>query len=1079
MSVTEIASSIGEWSITLRDDTPIELLNKLGYFGHIAISASRVDPELAGDALLDDARYVGVLRDRSFGDQNRKIAGAGMAFWLGDEDGKGHTIETLLTFETDTFTSVITDLLPPSIQAGNIAALPGLYSGTHQFESRRSAIDYVCSLYEAEWRIRGGGYLDAGLVEDLYVTEPKTAIIRNKSGKELDYKALPGRARLDSDVQDFTTRVLLLAEGSEATTVTATADILPGLNPYLDLFGNPLKMTRIISESGTSEGNAEARAQLQLNRFTSPRDALKLSTQTYDIHGDVTPGDYVWVYDPDAKLTDNANRLDFYGQEIYPIKLRVFQLTWPVAQGMGVAFRTNDGEWIDLTDYVVWETGDTSVVVGGYNRSLTGAGGSTQDPGSRPIVNSTTPKAPTWNEPFTQGTYQSESDGLTRAQIVLDWNQPLNTDDTVITDGYAYEIRWRTGEIAVWPTSHEDMAEYQHQNLDGAYQSPVPFTLGAWQYTRVSWDDTQFLILDLTPGIPYDFQIRALDTGTPPNYSEWSLMTTVQTRPDTQGPSTPAGVEIVAGSRNAVQVVHTLGRASGGTFNLEADLNHLQIHSGFEPDYLTDPRSIAEGGTLLGKLPANQGMLRGQIPAIGTFQVDELPDKKRWIKVVAVDHFGNESGQSVAVEQTAVLIDSAFISELVVSKVSAGTVTATWIQAGEFKTADDGARVVFAWYGIEVFNINNIKTLDIDSATGSIQMIGRISTGPDGSRVVMGDQGFPTIEFFTVPGGTNRAFINAFDDVDSDIGLGMNSGVSDDGWYRSIVYLRPEAFNFRVAAAEGHPSLADQTAVGSFINFTRDQALLEMRDDDGVGTDGGYILLNRADGSGLSYFGFEQPGNSSIAKSLTVGPERFRFGVGGAARLDVSSFGIATTAVSSYNSDGRALLTVGGSGGGLAAFRYISGEANAILDTNAGAVYVKNFILDHPTDPDRWLVHACTETPEAAVEYSGHVIAGEWGELIEVELPPYFEDATHYENRQVWLQPMLNPEAQLMKWIPRAIPSYPTDGKFVISTDALPGSAICWKVKAVRKDVPQFEVEPLRDDYRRVGSGPYTWLEEN
>lgn len=1079
MAVTEIASASGEWNLTLKDNTPLEVLDQLGYFGHIAISAARVDPVQAGDALLSDARYVGVLRNRTFGDKNKTIKGAGMALWLGDEDNKGHTIELPITFVNSTFSQAIQTLLPASVAVGQIFALPGLYNGTHVFTSRREAIDYVCSFYNAEWRIRGNGQIDAGSIANLYNVNPSTAILRKRSGLELDYKAFSGQAKLDSDVKDFTTRVLLLAEGAEASTVSATASINPALNPFKDLFGNSVVFTRVISETTTAEGNASARAQLQLNRFTSPRDSLKLSTSTYDLKGDIKPGDYVWVYDPDAKLTDLANPIDFYGQEIHPLKLRLFQMTWPIVKGMGVSFRTDTGVWLDLTDYVEWEDSDTDLVVGGYNRSLTGVGGSTQDPGSRPTANSTTPGVVTWNQPFRQGTYQSNEDGLTRAQVVLEWNQPLNTDGSVITDGFAYEICWRTGEIGIWPTRHVDMAVYQHQNLVGNHSSPIPFTTGAFQYTQVSWGNNQFLMLDLTPGIPYDFQIRAIDSGTPPNYGAYSAVAAVQTQPDTASPSTPASPQSVAGSRNAVQIVHTLGKASGGTYNLEADLNHLQIHSGFEPDYLTSNVHVLNGGTLLGKLAANQGMMRGKIPAVGSFQLDDQPDKKRFYKVVAVDNFGNQSSASAPMEQTAELIDSAFISNLTVSRVSAGIVQANWVQAAEFSTAETGARVVFAWYGIEVFNLNNLKTLDIDSATGGISMVGQLSTGVSGSRVVIGTGGFPEIRFFTVPGGeSNTAFINSFDDFDSDIGLGLNSGSTNDLAIRSIVYLRPDNINLVVAAGELHPSFPNQRPIGGFIRLGLDDIRLNVRTGQAdLSNEGGTIVLTRTLGS------FSRVGTglgSNFFQATSDGP---KIGVDGinvfaGRRVAGESWVEAGQWAGFSRSRFRGKLD-GGAGGDNFSVR-VDGNANAILDVDGKvSVFVKNFIINHPEDDDKWLVHSCTETPEAAVEYSGHVIAQEWGELIEVKLPGYFESATLYEHRQVWLQPMLNAEADLMMYMPRAIPSYPREGKFYITTDAQPGSAICWKVKAVRSDVKQFAVEPNKNDHKRMGTGPYTWLEDN
>jgi hypothetical protein len=1074
MSVTEIASAIGEWSVTLKPNTPQSVLNKLGYFGHIAITGARVDPELAGDALLREARYVGVLRDRTFAAEDKQIKGAGMAFWLGDEDDKGEVIETPITFANSSFINAINTLLPDSVTPGVVTNVPGLYSGSHVFVSRRKAIDYVCSLFDAEWRVNGDGTVDAGEIADLYVTEPKAAVLRNRSGLELTYKALKGQAQLEADVKDFTTRVLLLAEGQEATTVSATADINPALNPYKTLFGDPIKLTRIVSEQQTSEGNAQARAQLQLNRFTSPREALKLSTQEYDIKGEVAAGDYVWVYDPEARLINEENPIDFHGQEIWPLKLRVFQISWPVVKGMGVAFRTDDGEWIDLTEYVVWESGTSEITVGGYNRSLTGQGSSTQDPGSRPTENSTIPGQVDWVLPFTQSTYQSEVDGLTRAQVVLAWDQPLNTDNSVISDGGHYEIRYRTSETAVYIPTHEELEQYKHEQLLGTFEQPVAYTQGAWQYALVPWDVNEFLLLDLTPGIPYDFQIRALDTGVPPNVGEWSDNITIQTRPDTLAPSTPAGPSEVAASRNAVQIVHTLGRASGGTYNLESDLNHFEVHEHFTAEYLPSPVPVAEGGTLIGKLPANQGMMRGRIPAVGTFQLDDRPGDARYIKVVAVDHFGNRSEPSEPVAQTAELIDSAFISELTVSKVSAGTVTATWIQAGTFATAETGARVVIAYYGIEVFDIGNFKTLDIDSATGAITMTGTVQSGRVGRRVVLSGSA-NELRFYPEVGETRFAKIYSYipSNYPNDIALELRAVDSDTLDVVARHYMLPD-WNALIVSPTGDGGDLYRTA-GLDVQPERI-----------------YFNTNRITGTAPNF-------NAALICEIELTPQgdinllRTDINGGFTAGLDVTNDGVkihadGTYSFEVYENHVRAERYAGFGGSN---FRGViqnspNGGTFSMRDTNEGDPvmdadgysprYVKNFVIDHPTDSSKYLVHACTETPEAAVEYSGVAEIQNWE--AEVILPEYFEAATLEEGRQVWLQVML-PDTGYHRYIPRALPSFPRNGRFRISSDADNGTLVSWKVKGIRRDVPQFPVEPLKSEYTRAGDGPYTYLVEN
>jgi hypothetical protein len=64
---------------------------------------------------------------------------------------------------------------------------------------------------------------------------------------------------------------------------------------------------------------------------------------------------------------------------------------------------------------------------------------------------------------------------------------------------------------------------------------------------------------------------------------------------------------------------------------------------------------------------------------------------------------------------------------------------------------------------------------------------------------------------------------------------------------------------------------------------------------------------------------------------------------------------------------------------------------------------VKNFIIDHPFDRDRYLIHTTLEGPENAVFYRGS--ARLHGGLSEVSLPAYFEAATRASGRTVLLTP--------------------------------------------------------------------------
>lgn len=747
MPVTEVLRGVGSWSVKLSSSTPLEIMQNLSYFGHICIVPGQLGELDMTDALLKPARYVGVFRGKSVDGSLTTIEGAGMAHWMGDEEDKGDVIESLMTFTAATFQSAVGQVLTgaASVEEGTVYNVPSApFTATLQYLTRRRALDYICDTLGGDWRINGDATVDAGLESDLFQVVPQ-AILSPKTGYQSDMflESIGGEASTDQSMEDFTTRTLLLASGSEAATVTATADINPALNVYKDLLGNPVKITRMISESETDASNAQARAQLQLNRFSGTTDSLRCSTEKYDLKGTVEVGDYISAFAPEEGVYDLNNEVQFNGDRIYPMRLRLIQMSWPIVAGMSVAFRDKNGNWYDLTPYVNFESGPSHLQVGGYNRTLV-AGRDGGPMGSRPIADTSVPGVPTWVTPFVQSVYQSPIRGETRAQAILKWTRPANVDGTAILDGSHFEIRYRTSTTPIFPSSHAQMSLFTHGQLAaGTHAQPITYTAGGWQYQVVPWSELEVLLQDLVSNMPYEAQIRAVDSAKPANASSWSALTNWQTHGDTIPPAVPAA-PTVAASRIAVQIKHFLGRSDGGTFNLDADLHHLEVHGEYEP--LFTPTD----STLLGKLPANNSMIQSQVPVVGTFQIESLAPV--YFKVIAVDNDGNKSAASPAAVATALLIDDAHISSLTVSKVTAGTITADWLIGAKIQTGSTGARVFLGPTGLEAYNASNVRTVFIAAATGSADFMGILTTGLTARRVRISDTGFdggsPGIQFY-------------------------------------------------------------------------------------------------------------------------------------------------------------------------------------------------------------------------------------------------------------------------------------------------------------------------------------------
>lgn len=714
MTVTEVRQALGAWELRLKDSTPRDVLDALTYFGHIAIVPGRLNVAQYGDALLAAARYVGVYTTKDAAN-DRIIKGSGMAFWLGDSDGKGDVFESTVTVTAANFSTAVAAALPPhgSILAGTMHSVPGTFTGDFRFTTPRKALDYITSGFGAEWKVRGDGYLDAGFAADLYAG-PTCILHRREGGQDLRLKALSGAMALELDAQDYTTRVVLLAEGEAESIATGSAN--GPATAFNDIHGNDVWITRLVSESGTSAVDANTRAALALSQFESLRSAVSLSTDEFDIKGDLQPGDWLWVYDPDSGFYDTDNEVIWEGERINPLLVRCFEMQWPIRPGWTVAFRDVLGNWRDLSDYYEGETGQTTVGVGEPPRNIVGI---TSEPiGTRPAVDSSIPASPSFTG-FNFGAYQSDLTNTTKAAIRAAWTTPLNGDGSTILDGSHYEIRYRVSAVLGYEVKWGQIgipsgSPYKWGQLSGnKWGAPVSDPVEAdpkWYMMQVAWSTNQATILELTPGVTYEIQIRAVDlNGHLGPYSASSFITAIG---DLFAPSTPAA-PTVAGSLIAIEVLHNLGKASGGTFNLEQDLDHLEVHVGGSASFYADDSS------LVGKMIATAGMIQANIPAIASFNIPQT--EQIYVKVRAVDRAGNKSGASAGATVSATLIDNAHISDLSVSKLTAGTITAQSVLAADIAVGTGGS-----------VTVTDGRFLVRDSSNAIIMEIGKRVTDPAG-----------------------------------------------------------------------------------------------------------------------------------------------------------------------------------------------------------------------------------------------------------------------------------------------------------------------------------------------------------
>jgi hypothetical protein len=162
---------------------------------------------------------------------------------------------------------------------------------------------------------------------------------------------------------------------------------------------------------------------------------------------------------------------------------------------------------------------------------------------------------------------------------------------------------------------------------------------------------------------------------------------------------------------------------------------------------------------------------------------------------------------------------------------------------------------------------------------------------------------------------------------------------------------------------------------------------------------------------------------------------------------------------------------VGQQGGDLVAQIFMWDDAQRWGGLRLPVLGYKTFVIDHPLDPDRYLVHATVEGPEAAVYYrgTGRLVAGR----ADVELPDYADALTDPDS---WTVHLTNVDGFDRLAIESVDGQSVHKGRFVVVSDNPESDQLFhWEAKATRSDQGDLEVEPVRLGLDVHGVGPYTY----
>ena len=233
--------------------------------------------------------------------------------------------------------------------------------------------------------------------------------------------------------------------------------------------------------------------------------------------------------------------------------------------------------------------------------------------------------------------------------------------------------------------------------------------------------------------------------------------------------------------------------------------------------------------------------------------------------------------------------------------------------------------------------------------------------------------------------------------------------------------------------------------------------------------------------------------NVQLVNSIAIGFEAGKNAQGGNSIAIGYRAGFSSQCNNSiiFNATNSALNSATANAFYIKPIRAVAGTAAGALNWNSTTGEVvqytgKTFVIDHPTDKDKYLVHACLEGPEAGVYYRGINEIKEDDTSVEVFLPDYVKHIARDFN--VIVTPIYDLDLQEdfcdeHPKITEIIKNIKNMKKQIIASNVINGEKFIvygdkcsfnWVVYGKRHNIV---VEPNKADVILKGDGPYTYLE--
>ena len=393
--ITETFMDGGPWAVNLVDDTPrwvlddIDVRNKL--WATIVITPQHFVPGTVSDAnLLALARYSGVYLGMGAG--RTSLHGEGLPWWLGEAgDGGDLHASVDIRYENKYLIDVLEDLVfngPNGLTLNYTGSIAEAFEiDLEGGDTKREVLDTILGQCSSEmaWQITAQGVTNVGTPTGLWPTRgTPTVIFTPEGGHDALLDGLQAEfvmAELNGD--EVRHQVFIDWDDGHNSGMALMSPI-----PWYDFAGQSPevrflmdwrpkrprppteKHRKVAAWQIQSETQANRMAARELNERSEVRQEIAVEVDAFDPwRYDMSPGNDVYLYDPDTKILDVANEVYYRGEAVRPDRGTVQQWTTPVRRGYGVYLRyfTSIGgaaTYYDLTNWVEFEDGPTSIKVG-------------------------------------------------------------------------------------------------------------------------------------------------------------------------------------------------------------------------------------------------------------------------------------------------------------------------------------------------------------------------------------------------------------------------------------------------------------------------------------------------------------------------------------------------------------------------------------------------------------------------------------------------------------------------------------------------------------------------------------------